>query len=915
VSGDIILGQPVSRGPKMKCPHCLQQNPEDTYFCGKCGGKLAQQEDEHPTRTIVAERQVPQRIIAGKYKLIRELGRGGMGVVYEAEDVKLKRTVALKFLPQELTRDREARERFVHEAQAASQLDHANICTVHEIGEDRGRMFIVMACYHGDSLKARIRSGPLHAEQAVGFALQASEGLAQAHARGIVHRDIKPANILIAEDETIKIVDFGLAKLGDQTRITRSGTTMGTAAYMSPEQARGDEVDQRTDVWSLGIVLYEMLTGELPFRGAKETAIVYSILNEKPIPLDSETANIPVELEKIIKKALNKDPDQRHASAGELAEELGQVQLQLSTDIPIETVRQRKRRTIKYVLAGAAAGMVLISVLLGLWILTRPGLAFNQDDWLLVADVDNQTGDEVFDLALKTAIEADLQQSPYARVFDRGQVADTLRLMKLNPSSHIDEKLGYDICRFAGIRALILPRILAAGEAYELHAIIIDPGRERHVDRIRVRAQSREEVLLKAIDSLSNQLRSQLGESLESIQEADKTISQVSTTSWEALQYLSLGLEKWHDAKHKDAAVFLELALDKDPHFASARSSLGMLLIQWLDQKERGKEMLKQALADAEDISQKEQLLIKAVNREFVEEDFDGALADYRLITELYPNTMQAYNNSGMLLRTLGRVDEAVAMYEKSSAIAPRNTVPLSNLYWTHLFFRKDPPAAEDAARRAVNLGPEIALYHHMLGYTLAAQARFEEAVAAYKKCVGLEPRHSYGLPNLAHVLMASGRAAEAVPLYTEILELTREGQWRGYLPLVSFDLAYALRISGDQNAARAVAAEGLEDLEAKTGNVSLQSWIPLLKAKLELAGGNRENVNTYIDQAFSIGNMDLGAKVYLAGIYALTDQPEKALETLSEVLESGYSDPYYLQLYPALHSLQDDPRFRRLFE
>jgi Flp pilus assembly protein TadD len=499
--------------------------------------------------------------------------------------------------------------------------------------------------------------------------------------------------------------------------------------------------------------------------------------------------------------------------------------------MPVESIRQRKRRTVKYVLAGTAAGMVLFALLLVLWALTRPGLAFNEHDRLLVADVDNQTGDEVFDLALKTAIEADLQQSPYARVFDKGQVAETLRLMKLNPlnpSSRIDEQLGYDICRFAGIRALILPRILAAGEAYELHAIIIDPARERHVDRIRVRAQSREEVLLKAIDSLSSRLRSQLGESLASIQEADKTIAQVTTSSWEALQYLSLGLEKWHEAKYKDSAVFLELALDKDPHFASARSTLGLLLIQWLDQKEKGKEMLNQALADAEDISQKELLLIKAVHREFVEEDFAGALAEYRLITELFPDTMQAYNNSGMILRSLGRVDEAVVMYEKAAVVAPRNTVPLSNLYWTHLFFRKDPQAAEDAARRAVNLGPETALLQHMLGYTLAAQARFEEAAAAYKKCLEIEPRHPYGLPNLAYILLAMGRAGEAVPLYKDVHKLIREDRMRGYLPLASFDLAYALLQAGDPAAAREAAVEGLKDLEAKTENVSRQAWVPL---------------------------------------------------------------------------------------
>ncbi len=217
------------------------------------------------------------------YKILEKLGEGGMGVVYKAEDTKLERFVALKFLPYHLSQDEENKKRFIHEAKAASALDHNNICTIHEIGETQhGQMFIAMACYEGESLKEKIEHGPMALEEAVDVAIQISQGLAKAHSKEIIHRDIKPANILITGDDIVKIVDFGLAKLADRTMLTKEGTTLGTASYMSPEQTQGTEVDKRTDIWALGVVLYEMITGKQPFEGDYEQAVMYSIMLEDP---------------------------------------------------------------------------------------------------------------------------------------------------------------------------------------------------------------------------------------------------------------------------------------------------------------------------------------------------------------------------------------------------------------------------------------------------------------------------------------------------------------------------------------------------------------------------------------------------------------------------------------------------------
>jgi serine/threonine protein kinase len=276
------------------------------------------------------------------YKILEKLGGGGMGVVYKAEDTKLKRLVALKFLPPDLTRDDEAKERFVHEAQAASALDHPNICTIHEIGETEDRqLFICMAYYEGETLKKKVSSNQLSVDSVIEIAIQIAQGLAKAHEKGIVHRDIKPANLFLTNDGILKILDFGLAKLAGVTRLTKSGTTLGTVAYMSPEQMQGEEVDHRTDIWALGVVMYEMLTGKLPFKGEYEQAVMYSILNEKPEPITTTRLDVPADLEKIVNKCLEKKTSERYKLVEETLTDLKS----LKKEIEFRTVKKWLIRT------------------------------------------------------------------------------------------------------------------------------------------------------------------------------------------------------------------------------------------------------------------------------------------------------------------------------------------------------------------------------------------------------------------------------------------------------------------------------------------------------------------------------------------------------------------------------------------
>ncbi len=874
---------------------------------------------DESTKAVVPDAggEGPRPIVAGKFRVLREIGRGGMGVVYEAEDISLRRLVALKFLPADRTSDPDARHRFVQEAQAASALDHVNICDIHEIGETAsGEMFIAMTRYRGESLKERIEREPIPAPQVIDLALQIAEGLAKAHEHGIVHRDLKPGNVFVTEEGTAKILDFGLAKLVGRDQSTVAGSTMGTPAYMSPEQVKGGHVDARTDLWSLGVLLYEMVTGHRPFRRADSPAVLHAILHDPPEPVKDLRAGFPGGIASLIGRALSKSPDRRFESAREMSGALRSLKDELTTQSTRTATqlsfRDRRRSAV-------AVGGIMVAVAaaaLSLWLLNRPALAFTERDRLMVADVENQTGDKVFDLALRTAIEADLQQSDYAVVFDRPQINETLRLMRKPADSRIDEGIGYDVCRFAGVRAFVLPRILAAGQAYELQAIIIDPAARRHVDRIRVTATSKEDVLLHAIDELAGQVRARLGESLGSIRKADRPVTEVTTSSWDALNYLAMATAKWQQGKFKESAALLELALENDPQFVDARGTLGLLYCQFLNDRAKGQDLLKRALEEAERqrIPQRDLLKLRAVNRQFVAEDLPGALEQYRLLRELYPDYMPPWNNSGMILRGMGRFQEAAAMFERAAECAPRNSIPLYNLWYVQIAPLRDAAGAERTARRLVALSPELPHSHSVLGYSLSVQWRFAEAEQAYRRAVELDPEHPYAVPNLGHVLFASGRPAEAVPWYRQLVDMGRRGLTTGNPAKDGIDLALALRDAGNTAEAGTVAAETRAALLKTLSGAQPEAFELAAFGFLAAASGGSDTAMRYLAQAERLQTADANDLMDIAELQALLGRKQDALATIRRAQAAGYSDFFFPVIIPGFQSIRDDPEFRALF-
>jgi len=360
----------------MKCPECQAEMPDDSRFCSQCGAPINSTKETFgfPTRTISSPmgELASGAVLKGKYRIIEVAGQGGMGIVYKAEDTKLKRQVALKFLPPEMMRDQQAKERFIREAQAAAALSHPHICTIYEIDEEEDNSFISMEYVEGWTLKARIEKEPLEVEEVLDIAIQVAGGLDEAHSKGIVHRDIKSANIMMTDKGQAKIMDFGLAKVKGGAFLTREGTTLGTVAYMSPEQARAKDVDQRTDIWSLGVVLYEMLSGQLPFRGNVEASILYSIVHDEPQPLKAIYPDLPQELPAIINRCLKKDLDSRYSTAGELLKDLKQVQkLRGTPEAGISDWQVLLQRIRKPIIAGPMiAAFVALAVFL-VWFFNR----------------------------------------------------------------------------------------------------------------------------------------------------------------------------------------------------------------------------------------------------------------------------------------------------------------------------------------------------------------------------------------------------------------------------------------------------------------------------------------------------------------------------------------------------------------
>ncbi len=744
----------------------------------------------------------------GPYEILAAIGAGGMGEVYKARDTRLGRDVAIKVLPAEVAADPERRHRFELEARAVSALNHPHICVLHDIGSYEGTDFLVMEYLDGQTLAERLRKGALPRAQVLDLGAQIADALASAHRHGIVHRDLKPANIMLTKSGTVrpgspqaKLLDFGLAKLrpqpsaavagasvlSTQSVATRPGMVMGTVPYMAPEQLEGKDTDARTDLFAFGCVLYEMLTGRRAFGGNTEASVIAAIMTGEPEPLSALQPLTPPALDRLVRRCLAKDPDDRWQHAADVAEELRGI----SQDAGAATARGGRpwpfgaraasstaaptpsATTHRWRLGAVMSLSVVAVVALVFWYQGKqPALSFAARDWVLVSDFENLTGDSIFDKSLATALNVSLSQSVHANVFSKGRTSAVLQRMGKKPDAPVDEQVGREVCQRENIRALICPSIGKVGNTFVITARIVDP---QSGDGVRSYAERADDYnhILPALDAVAASVRKGLGESLVRVQASSRPLAKVTTSSLTALKSYSEAQELWGKGQYKAAVALDESAVKEDPDFAMAHAALGVFYASFIfHEPVNAKAHFEKALGLVDRTTEREKMVIRLQYQSQYGTP-DSARNLFEAYLRAYPDSIaQRYNYAGML-RDHQELDRAVQQYKEVIRLAPDNASAFINLATTYSAQDKDREALA-TYDRAFRLEPAWATsgnLNHEYGFTFVSVGEYDKARAVFTQALATPSKPS-ALRSLALLDLYLGKYRDAKPKLAEAILL-----------------------------------------------------------------------------------------------------------------------------------------------